>query len=77
MATNRRPSAPRTSFSESWHRDEIIEELHHHRAELAARFDYDLERLYEYYASVPISPRMRRIEIQPVEPKRAPCPVGE
>jgi hypothetical protein len=77
MATNRRPSAPRTNSSENGPKDTIVEELHRHRAELAARFDYDLERLYEYYASVPISPRMRRIEIQPVEPKRVPCPIGE
>jgi hypothetical protein len=70
MATNHQPSAPRTNSSESWHKDEMVEELHHHRAELAARFDYDLERLYEYYASVPISSRMRRAEIPPREPKR-------
>jgi hypothetical protein len=70
MATNRLPSAPRTSSSESWHKDEVVEELHRHRAELAARFDYDLKRLYEYYASVPISPRMQRAEISLVKPKR-------
>jgi hypothetical protein len=54
---------------ESWHKDKIVEELHRHRAELAARFDYDLKRLYEYYASVPISPRRRRAGILFVKPK--------
>ena len=72
MATNRLPSAPRTNSSENWHKDEIVEELHRHRAELAARFDYDLKRLYEYYASVPISPRMRLAKIPLVKPKRTP-----
>ena len=64
MATNRLPSAPQMN----WHKDEIVEELHRHRAELAERFDYDLERLYEYCSSIPIDPRMRRADIEPVIP---------
>jgi hypothetical protein len=71
MATDRLSSAPPTNCSANWHKDEIVEELHRHRAELAERFDYDIDRLYEYYASVPISPRMRRANIQPVTPKHS------
>ncbi len=69
MATNRLPSAHQTNSLKNWHKDEIVEALHRHRAELAERFNYDLERLYEYYSSVPIDPRMQRANIQPVKPK--------
>lgn len=70
MATNRLPSVPQMNSWEKWHEDEIVEELHRHRADLAERFDYDLESLYEYYSSVPIDPQMKRANIQPVTPKR-------
>ncbi len=69
MATTRLPSAPQTNSLENWHKDGIVEELHRHRAELAERFDYDLERLYEYYSSVPIDAQMRRANIKPITPK--------
>jgi hypothetical protein len=29
--------------------DEIVEDIHAHRAELAARFGYDIEQLFSYY----------------------------
>ena len=69
MATNRLPSAPQTNSWENWHEDEIIEELHRHRAELAERFDYSLESLYEYYSSLPIDPQVPRANLQPVSRK--------
>ena len=71
MATNRQPSAPQTNSWENWHEDEIVEELHRHRAELAERFDYDLRRLYEYYSSVPIDPQISHADIQPATAKRS------
>lgn len=71
MATNHRPSAPRTNSWEEWHEDEIVEELHRHRVEIAERFDCDLDRIYEYYSSVPIDPSMPRANIQPVTPNLA------
>ncbi len=70
MATNRLPSAPQTSSRESWHEDELVEELHRHRAKLAERFDYDLKHLYEYYSSIPIDPKIPWADIKPVTPKR-------
>ncbi len=70
MATNRPPSVHPTNSWENWHEDEIVEELHRHRAELAQRFDYDLARLYEYYSSVPIDPQIPRADIQPATAKR-------
>ena len=66
MATNRLPSAP---LMNSWHEDELVEELHRHRAEIAARFDCDLERMYEYYSSVPIDPEAPRADIPLVTPQ--------
>lgn len=70
MATNRLPSAPQTNSWENWHEDEVVEELHRHRAELAEHFDYDLKRLYEYYSSISIDPQIPRADIKPVTPKR-------
>ena len=70
MDTNHLSSVPQTNSWENWHDDEIVEELHRHRAELAERFEYNLERLYEYYSSVPVDPRIARADIQPVTPNR-------
>ncbi len=71
MATNHRSSAPQTnSWEEDWHEDELVEELHRHRAEIADRFDGDLGRMYEYYLSVPVDPQAPRAHILPATPKR-------
>jgi hypothetical protein len=69
MATNHLPSAPPTNSWEAWHEDEMVEELHRHRGEIAQRFDCNLERMYEYYFSVPIDSHVPRADIQPVTPK--------
>ncbi len=45
-----------------------MEELHRHRADVAERFDYDLERMYEYCSSVPIDPEAPLADIRPVTP---------
>lgn len=48
MATNRLPSVlPKNSSG--IRADEIVEDIHAHRAELAARFSYDLDQLFGYY----------------------------
>ena len=65
MDTKRLPSARPTN---SWHEDEFVEELHRHRADVAERFDYDLERMYEYCSSVPIDPEAPLADIRPVTP---------
>ena len=69
MATNQPPSVPPTNLWEGWHEDEVVEEIHRHREEIARRFDYDLERLYEYYSSVPFSPDVRRWDGPPATRK--------
>ncbi len=69
MATNHQPSVPPTNSWEKWHEDEIVEELHRHRAELAECFDYSLERLYEYYCSISIDPQVPCMNIQPISHK--------
>jgi len=66
MATNHRSSVPQKNSGEAWHEDELVVELHRHRAEIAERFDCNLERMYEYYFSVPIDPQAPRADIQPV-----------
>ncbi len=68
MATNQLPSVPPTNSWEEWHEDELVEELHRHREEIANRFDCNLDRMYEYYSSVPIDPKVRPATIQPVSP---------
>ena len=65
MATNQRSSVPPTNLWEGWHEDELVEELHRHREEIANRFDGNLERMYAYYSSVPIDPNVRHADIQP------------
>ena len=64
MATNHLPSAPRKNSSEIDH-DEIVEEIHAHRAELAARFDYDMERLFRYYQELEGKNQARRAPESP------------
>ena len=68
MAMNHLPSALPTNSWE-WHEDEVVEELHHHRAQIAEHFDCDLGRMYEYYLSVPINPEVSRAALKPVIPK--------
>lgn len=68
MATNHLPSAPQTNSWENWHEDELLEELHRHRAEIAERFDCDLERMYDYYFSVPLDPKITRAVARPITP---------
>lgn len=48
MDTNHLPSVLPKSSTEA-RIDEIVEEIHAHRAELAAKFGYDIERLFGYY----------------------------
>lgn len=48
MAMNRLPSALRKNSTDIQD-DEIVEDIHAHRAELAARFSYDIDQLFEYY----------------------------
>ena len=67
---NHLQSAPRTNSWETWHEDEVVEELHRHRAGIADRFDYNLDRMYDYYLSVPIDPQVSRADIPPVTRKR-------
>ena len=71
MGTNRLPSAHQTNSWENWPDGEILEELHYHRAELAQRFDYSLEHLYEYYSSVLIEPEIPRLDMQQERAKRS------
>ena len=48
MAMNRPPSVlPKNSIE--IRADEIVEDIHAHRAELAARFGYDIDQLFGYY----------------------------
>lgn len=60
MATNHLSSAPPTNSWETWSDDELVEERHCHRAEIADRFDCNLEGMYEYYLSMPIDPEVCR-----------------
>jgi len=48
MDTKSRPSAALKNSSDTWH-DDIVEQIHEHRARLAERFNYDLDKLLEYY----------------------------
>ena len=72
MATNRQPYVPPRNSSEIL-RDDIVEEIHAHRAELAAEFDYDLERLFRYYQQAEEKNPARRapeaVRARPVESK--------
>jgi hypothetical protein len=67
MAMNHLPSALPTNSWE-WHEDEVVEELHQRRAQIAERFDCDLDRVYEYYLSVPILAGVSRAALKPVIP---------
>lgn len=68
---NHPSSALPTNLWESWHEDEVVEELHRHRAAVAELFDCDLERMFEYYAGVPVDPHIAVADIQPVTPNTA------
>jgi hypothetical protein len=48
MDTNR-PLSVLPKSSTEIQTDEIVEDIHAHRAELAARFAYDIEQLFCYY----------------------------
>ncbi len=63
MAMNHLPSALPTNLWD-WHDDEVVGELHHHRAQIAERFDYDLDRMYEYYFSVPVNAEVSRAALR-------------
>lgn len=45
--TNLRQSAAPKSLSDLL-RDDIVDEIHEYRAQLAAKFGYDLEKLFEH-----------------------------
>lgn len=42
------PSALPNSLSDLW-KDDVVDEIHARRAELAAKFDFDLDRIFDYY----------------------------
>ena len=74
MAMNHPPSVPPKSSKEStWAAtmyDEIIEDIHAHRAAVSDRFGGDLAAMLEYYESldvpIPVSkarPQVRRIPV--------------
>ncbi len=71
MAIDHPLSAPQRSSPETripWS-DEVLEELYAYRAEYAARFDHDLQRIYEDLKAKEASNPLRRAEISPVEPQ--------
>jgi len=35
-------------LSDLW-KDDVVDEIHARRAELAAKFDFDLDRIFDYY----------------------------
>ncbi|MGA7410338.1 MAG: hypothetical protein WBW33_07620 [Bryobacteraceae bacterium] len=47
--------------------DEIVEDIHAHRAELAARFSYDIDQLFGYYQRQEEQNPVRRAT-EPVSP---------
>lgn len=62
MATNHPPSVPQKSSQEktwaNWMHDDIIEEIHAHRAALSERFHGNLDELLRYYQSLDIPVRV-------------------
>lgn len=72
MATEHPSSAPLTNLMRTWHKDEIVEELHRHRAEVHDRFKGDLDRICDYYASFPVDADVQYAELEPVTPKKSP-----
>jgi hypothetical protein len=71
MATNQQPSAPPKS---SWDltrkpKDEIVEEIHAWRQSYAAKFDFDLDRMFADLKSKEASNSAPRAPGRPLEPK--------
>jgi hypothetical protein len=71
MGTNRPPSAPPKS---SWDltrkpKDEIVEEIHEWRQSYAARFDFDLDRMFADLQSKEALNSAPRAQGQPLAPK--------
>jgi len=67
MDTTRQPSAAPKSSSDIW-QDPIVEEIHEHRAQLAKRFDYDLQKLFAYYREGENRNPSRRANLAPSRP---------
>jgi len=71
MDTNRQPSAPPKS---SWDltrkpKDEIVEEIHEWRQSYAAKFDFDLDRMFADLKSKEALNSAPRAQGRPLEPK--------
>jgi hypothetical protein len=71
MGTNQQPSAPPKS---SWDltrksKDEIVEEIHEWRLSYAAKFDFDLDRMFADLKSKEDSNSAPRAQGPPLEPK--------
>lgn len=74
MATNRQPSAHPTS---SWDltrkpKDEIVEEIHAGRQAYAAKFDFDLDRMFADLKSKEASNSAPRAQLLPLDAKPNP-----
>ena len=67
MDTRPRPSAAQKNSSDVW-QDDIVEEIHEHRARLAERFNYDLDKLLEYYREGEERNPGRRADSSPARP---------
>jgi hypothetical protein len=71
MATNQQPSAPP---KRSWDltrkpKDEIVEELRAWRQSYAAKFDFDLDRMFADLKAKEATNSAPRAQARPLEPK--------
>ena len=71
MAIDHPSSVPQTNFPEPrrpWN-DEILEQLYAYRAEYAARFDYDLQRVFADLKAKEESNPLPRADLKPLDPE--------
>jgi hypothetical protein len=75
MATNHPPSAPQESWRRNWAElthDDIVEEIHAHRAELFERFHGDEAAIFQYYKEQEKQNSGRRSTDQ-IQPRHVPA----
>jgi len=69
MATDQLPSARlKNSWDLTERKDEIVEEIHAWRAQYAAQFDYDLNRIFKDLQAKEARNPAPRANLQPLEP---------
>ena len=70
MATNPQSSAPPNNYSlETVISDEILEELYAFREAYAAKFDYDVKKMFADLVAFGVNNPAPRASLQPMEPK--------